>query len=51
MAAQSDPVPLSKEGNATVNAKLSVPSDCKAPMILVRERYEGKIGGWLAASK
>jgi hypothetical protein len=51
VAAQSDPVPLSKEGNATVNAKLSVPSDCKTPMVLVRERYEGKIGGWLAASK
>jgi hypothetical protein len=51
VAAQSEPVLLSKEGNAVVNAKLAVPQTCASPMVLVRERYEGKIGGWLAATK
>ncbi len=43
-------VPLSKTGDATVNAKVSVPGDCVKPVIVLRERYEGKIGGWLAAT-
>ena len=51
VVAQSDPVSLSKKGNAVVNAKLAVPQTCASPMVLVRERYEGKIGGWLAATK
>jgi hypothetical protein len=50
VAAQTDVVPLSKEGNAKVKAKVSVPSDCASPVIVLRERYEGKIGGWLAAT-
>ena len=50
VAAQTEPVSLSKKGDATIEAKLSVPQSCVAPAILVRERYEGKIGGWLAAS-
>jgi hypothetical protein len=51
VAAQSEPVLLSKEGNAVINAKLAMPQTCASPMVLVRERYEGKIGGWLAATK
>jgi hypothetical protein len=51
VAAQSEPVLLSKEGNAMINAKLAMPQTCASPMVLVRERYEGKIGGWLAATK
>jgi hypothetical protein len=50
VAAQTDVVPLSKEGKAKVKAKVSVPSDCANPVIVLRERYEGKIGGWLAAT-
>ena len=50
VAAQTKPVTLSQKGNATVNAKLTVPKDCTSPMVLVRERYEGKIGGWLAST-
>ena len=48
VAAQTDVVPLSKEGNAKIKAHVNLPS-CIAPMIVLRERYEGKIGGWLAA--
>jgi len=50
VAAQTDVVPLSKTGDAKVKAKVSVPSDCANPVIVLRERYEGKIGGWLAAT-
>jgi hypothetical protein len=50
VVAQTSVVPLSKAGNAKVEAKVSVPSDCANPVIVLRERYEGKIGGWLAAT-
>ena len=50
VAAQTGVVPLSKTGDANVDAKVSVPSDCTKPVIVLRERYEGKIGGWLAAT-
>jgi hypothetical protein len=50
VAAQTEVVPLSKTGDATVNAKVSVPESCTAPIIALRERYEGKVGGWLAAT-
>jgi hypothetical protein len=50
VVAQTSVVPLSKAGYAKVDAKVSVPSDCANPVIVLRERYEGKIGGWLAAT-
>jgi hypothetical protein len=43
-------VALSKAGDASVNAKVSVPTECMSPVIVLRERYEGKVGGWLAAT-
>lgn len=49
IAAQTDVVPLSKTGDAKVKAHVNVPG-CSAPVIVLRERYEGKIGGWLAAT-
>jgi hypothetical protein len=48
--AQADPVTLNKQGDATFTGKLSVPTDCASPVVVVRERYEGKIGGWLAGT-
>lgn len=50
VVAQSDPVPLSKTGDAAIEAKLPIPGGCFGPVIMLRERYEGKIGGWLAAT-
>jgi hypothetical protein len=50
VAAQGKPVKLSKSGNAKGSAKLKIPSDCASPVVILRERYEGKIGGWLAAT-
>src|SRR5258707_283768 len=43
VAAQTAVGPLSKTGDASVNATLSVPSDCMSPVIRLRERYEGKV--------
>lgn len=50
VAAQLDPVPLSKSGDAKVEGKVSLPSGCVGPVVVLRERYEGKIGGWLAGT-
>ena len=50
VAAQSDAMPLSKTGDAKIHAKLKVPSGCASPIVVLRERYEGKIGGWLAGT-
>ena len=51
VAAQTGVVALSKDGNAKINTKVTVPADCAMPVIVLRERYAGKIGGWLAATK
>ena len=50
VVAQTEVVPLSKQGNAKIDRKVSVPIECANPVIVLRERYEGKIGGWLAAT-
>jgi hypothetical protein len=50
VAAQLDPVPLSKTGDAKAEGKVSLPNGCVGPVIVLRERYEGKIGGWLAGT-
>jgi len=42
--------PLSKSGDAKIKAKVDLPKNCAAPIVLVREIWEGKVGGWLAAS-
>lgn len=50
VAGQTDAMPLDKKGNAKVEAKLSLPNGCIGPVVVLRERYEGKIGGWLAGT-
>jgi hypothetical protein len=50
VAAQTDAAPLSKKGDAKIKAKVDLPHGCVGPIIVLRERYEGKIGGWLAAT-
>lgn len=49
VAAQTDAMPLSKTGDAHIKATVSL-KGCVAPIIVLRERYEGKIGGWLAGT-
>ena len=50
VAAQLDPVPLGKTGDAKAEGKVSLPNGCVGPVVVLRERYEGKIGGWLAGT-
>jgi hypothetical protein len=50
VAGQVDPMPLSKAGDAKISAKLTLPASCAEPRVLVRERYKGNVGGWLAAT-
>jgi hypothetical protein len=51
IAAQTEPKALSQSGDAGIEATLSMPKPCVDPVVLVRERYEGKIGGWLATTR
>jgi hypothetical protein len=50
VAAQTDAMPLSEKGDAKIKAKVSLPNGCVGPVIVLRERYQGQIGGWLAAT-
>ena len=50
VAAQLEPVALSKQGDAKIEGKVELPNGCVGPVIVLRERYEGKIGGWLAGT-
>jgi hypothetical protein len=51
VAAQTDTVPLNQAGDATIQAKVEVPANCPGAKIVMRERYEGKISGWLASTE
>ena len=50
VVAESDRFPLSKDGRADIETKLRLPAQCIAPIVLVREVWEGKVGGWLATT-
>ena len=50
VAAQTDAAMLSKSGDAKIDAKVTLLDGCAGPVIVLRERYEGKIGGWLAGT-
>jgi hypothetical protein len=50
VAAQTEWVALAKNGDVKVKAKLKLPASCIAPTLVVREVWEGKVGGWLAAA-
>jgi hypothetical protein len=38
------------KGDAPLETTLSLPDKCTAPVLLLREVYEGKVGGWLAST-
>ncbi len=50
VAAQTEAVMLSKSGDAKIDVKVALPKGCEGPVVVLRERYEGKIGGWLAGT-
>jgi hypothetical protein len=47
---RQSPFRSTKSGEAKIHAKVELSSGSTGPIILLRERYEGKIGGWLAAT-
>ncbi len=51
LAAMAERVPLSNpKGDANAEAKLAIPAQCDKPVVLLREVWEGKVGGWLAGA-
>lgn len=50
VAVQTNWSPLSNHGKAQIDVKLDIPQGCIAPTLVVREVWEGKVGGWLAAA-
>ena len=50
VVAESDRFPLSKDGRADIGTRLRLPAQCIAPVVLVREIWDGKVGGWLATT-
>lgn len=50
VVAESDRFALGKNGHVEFETKLRMPGDCKAPVVLIREVWEGKLGGWLAVT-
>jgi hypothetical protein len=50
VAAQTELVAFNKSGDAEIRATLALPKGCIAPIVIIREFYDGKIGGWLAAT-
>ena len=50
IAAQTAGVPLSQAGDAKISASMTLPARCVAPVIVVREIFDGAEGGWLAAT-
>jgi hypothetical protein len=50
VAAQTQPEALSRSGDVRIDTTVSVPETCADPIVLIRERFGGKIGGWIAAT-
>ena len=51
IAAMAERIPLSNpKGDAKIEAKLAIPAQCDKPVILLREVWEGNVGGWLAGT-
>ena len=50
VAAQLDPVALSQKGDPKIEGKVELPNGCVGPVVVLRQRCEGKIGGWLAGT-
>ncbi len=50
VAVQTEWAALSNHGKAQIDVNLKLPSSCIAPTLVVREVWDGKVGGWLAAA-
>ncbi|MFO1319580.1 MAG: hypothetical protein U1F52_08195 [Burkholderiales bacterium] len=50
VAVESGRFALGKSGNAEFKTKWKLPAECAAPVVLIREVREGRVGGWLAVT-
>ena len=50
VVAQTAGVPISVTGEAKIRAFLMPPPQCVAPIVLIREIFDGEVGGWLAST-
>ncbi|MCU0868031.1 MAG: hypothetical protein MUF30_00300 [Burkholderiales bacterium] len=50
VVAESERFALTRDGTASFETKLRMPAACIAPVVLVREVWENKVGGWLAVT-
>lgn len=50
VAVQTEWAALSNHGKAQIDVTVKLPDSCVAPVLVVREVWEGKVGGWLAAA-
>ncbi len=51
IAGAAERVALSNpKGEAKIDAKITLPAKCEKPVVLLREIWEGKVGGWLAGA-
>jgi hypothetical protein len=50
VVATTDAVPLSPEGNAEIESRVTIPSACFGPVVLVRAVFNGNAGQWIAAT-
>lgn len=50
VVAQTAGVPINIAGEARIRVNIPMPTQCVAPIVLVREIFDGEVGGWLAAT-
>lgn len=50
VVATTDAVPLSPEGNAEIESRVSIPNACFGPVVLVRAVFNGNAGPWIAGT-
>jgi len=50
VVAQTAGVPINIRGEARIRVHITMPAQCVAPIVLIREIYLGEVGGWLAAT-
>ena len=50
VVAQTAGVPISLSGKAEIRTHLMLPTQCVAPIVLIREIFDGEVGGWLAST-
>ena len=46
--AQTTLTTINTKGDFKIHTNVILPKPCKAPVVIIREHFDGNIGGWLA---